>query len=103
MNITRLTHFSSNLFVFLLGFLFGNLFPTFFSNFLGKIGTPLFLLVALDSFNFFYYSIAKAGGGLSPVSSGGLASSLQRVLDLQNFFKIGFLFGLFVDAFKVGS
>jgi hypothetical protein len=117
-----LSSLSSNLFILLLGFLFGNLFPTFFGEFLGKIFTPLFLLIALDSFNYFYYSknienrkTQLANETLKDFGSKSFSSwihsnprSPQQLFkksskSLQNSLKIGFLFGLFVDAFKVGS
>jgi hypothetical protein len=122
---------SFHLFILLLGFVLGNLFPTFFGDFLGKVGTPLFLFLALDFFNYFYYvGRTAATGGSSPVSNSskstnevgsilktasqtssprsGLVSSLRVQLRSSfstraNSLKIGFLFGLFVDAFKVGS
>jgi len=96
---------SSNLFILLLGFVFGNLFPTFFGEFLGKIFTPLFLLISLESFNYFYYS--KKSGltfWIGKENSVILSSRKnKRSRSVQNSLKIGFLFGLFVDAFKVGS
>ena len=122
---------SFHLFILLLGFVLGNLFPTFFGDFLGKVGTPLFLFLALDFFNYFYYvGRIAATGASSPVSDSskstneldrilktasqtstprsGLVSSLRVQLRSSfstraNSLKIGFLFGLFVDAFKVGS
>ena len=119
--------FSSNLFVLLLGFVFGNLFPTFFGEFLGKVATPIFILIALDSFHFFYYSKKRTSLRLNAKSfdreskfdrrnpMNGLPVSLRKRIGalqgrarlwpnpLSNSLKIGFLFGLFVDAFKVGS
>ena len=47
---------SFHLFILLFGFVLGNLFPTFFGDFLGKVGTPVFLFLALDFFNYFYYT-----------------------------------------------
>ena len=84
---------SSNIFILLLGFVFGNLFPTFFGEFLGKVATPLFIFVLLDSFNYFYYSRRSEKKRIQK----------KPIRSLQNSLKIGFLFGLFVDAFKVGS
>ena len=150
--------FSLHLFILLLGFVLGNLFPTFFGDFLGKVGTPVFLFVALDFFNYFYYtdpfrakrdrrsvqgpvrarssvwSEAKGPGYIFSKTKGtpNGASTLSVLLTEQtgaklpdppgvmllptswwwgrssfstraNSLKIGFLFGLFVDAFKVGS
>lgn len=84
---------SSNIFILLLGFVFGNLFPTFFGEFLGKVATPIFIFILLDSFNYFYYSLRSEKG----------INKKKSTRSLQNSLKIGFLFGLFVDAFKVGS
>ena len=108
--------FSFHLFILLFGFVIGNLFPTFFGDFLGKVGTPLFLFLALDFFNYFYYSHQRrfkfrqkvptnsqrrAGGRLTLKNS--LPRAVYSFSARANSFKIGFLFGLFVDAFKVGS
>ena len=130
--------FSFHLFILLFGFVIGNLFPTFFGDFLGKVGTPLFLFLALDFFNYFYYSnqrrwkIEKTKICETPQTSPGENGEKKRILVTlnkqsrrskqnsftkkmkqasflysfsarANSFKIGFLFGLFVDAFKVGS
>ena len=145
--------FSFHLFILLFGFVLGNLFPTFFGDFLGKVGTPLFLFLALDFFNYFYYSTQKqfkidkiqtsdnreaflvektvpskkTQGIMKKVSTffngnvftkktkqtvpftsrkiriGVKNSFLYSFSARANSFKIGFLFGLFVDAFKVGS
>jgi hypothetical protein len=137
---------SFHLFILLLGFVLGNLFPTFFGDFLGKVGTPLFLFLALDFFNYFYYTNAfsktlnlnrgkeptplartreTGKGTFSPSSRTALPlvgspeldnrTKVPGVLGVRwaripssipsraNSLKIGFLFGLFVDAFKVGS
>jgi hypothetical protein len=130
--------FSFHLFILLFGFVIGNLFPTFFGDFLGKVGTPLFLFLSLDFFNYFYYSnqrrwkIGKTKMSENPQASPTENRGDQRMLSplkrgaksfkrnsftkkskqspflysfsaRANSFKIGFLFGLFVDAFKVGS
>ena len=165
--------FSFHLFILLFGFVLGNLFPTFFGDFLGKVGTPLFLFLALDFFIYFYYShqkrwkirtlqsfensqtppvekeptslavgekVLKATNSASSLFSRngrqkkmkqgssqsrfwfwrlpflsaskvdshrirfeGENSFLSSFSARANSFKIGFLFGLFVDAFKVGS
>ena len=138
---------SFHLFILLLGFVFGNLFPTFFGDFLGKVGTPLFLFLALDFFNYFYYTNAfsktvqlnrrrgstDAENGMKQTRSKIQSSESEPTLrttraqwartskawscdfgsisfipkssfsSRANSLKIGFLFGLFVDAFKVGS
>ena len=117
---------SFHLFILLLGFVLGNLFPTFFGDFLGKVGTPLFLFLALDFFNYFYYTnpFSKTSREEEPLKaaresgpefrfnrrsswlnvSGNKKRSFTSSLPSQaNSLKIGFLFGLFVDAFKVGS
>jgi Protein of unknown function (DUF565) len=136
-DIFKFSSFSSNLFILLLGFVFGNLFPTFCGEFLGK--AYILILISLESFNYFYYS---PGHKRSPNVSQSLMSAMvildasrearqqakgtratlpqnpstdknifkisrffyqKSLKGLQNSFKLGFLFGLFVDAFKVGS
>lgn len=124
-------NFTLNLFILLLGFLFGNLFPTFCGEFLGK--AYIFILIFFESFNYFYYvgffpreagnfeknnkttakrpltlSIAKYMHAATVFFSTALGRKLSREGGIQrrtfaNSLKIGFLFGLFVDAFKVGS
>ena len=127
---------SFHLFILLLGFVLGNLFPTFFGDFLGKVGTPLFLFLALDFFNYFYYTNAfsninrqtdenqrqrsqlntnlRRGLRSNRLKSNQRGSWLNEIRRKKeslsssfssraNSLKIGFLFGLFVDAFKVGS
>jgi hypothetical protein len=125
---------SFHLFILLLGFVLGNLFPTFFGDFLGKVGTPVFLFLALDFFNYFYYTSARLTrrpDSVEPMNVSNLDPSdpslkrrnkvgktfsknwnftsknpikMQSSFSTQaNSLKIGFLFGLFVDAFKVGS
>ena len=127
--------FSFHLFILLFGFVIGNLFPTFFGDFLGKVGTPLFLFLALDFFNYFYYTQPVSRVASNEVGSSPLRGPMKRAQNSEqasnlkfqqtprrgvrrlkrqtsflssfsaqaNSFKIGFLFGLFVDAFKVGS
>jgi hypothetical protein len=107
-NIFTLHSLSSNLFILLLGFVSGNLFPTFCGEFLGK--AYILILISLESFNFFYYSHRK---GVSPrsqiqsrekIRAPKAKSPPAKFYELcPNSLKIGFLFGLFVDAFKVGS
>jgi hypothetical protein len=98
---------SFHLFILLLGFVLGNLFPTFFGDFLGKVGTPLFLFLALDFFNYFYYTNAVSKtlnfSRESKRTGANNISSPSSFSSRANSLKIGFLFGLFVDAFKVGS
>jgi hypothetical protein len=53
-DIFTLNSLSSNLFILLLGFVSGNLFPTFCGEYLGK--AYIFILISLESFNYFYYS-----------------------------------------------
>jgi hypothetical protein len=66
----------------------GNLFPTVFG---GK--GYVFVLILLESFNYFYYTNRRLRH----------SQFKKSTRSLQNSIKIGFLFGLFVDAFKVGS
>ena len=98
-------------FIFLFGFFVGNLFPTFFGHVVGSV-TSFFLLLILEGFNFInikgealsstrMFSIKYIN---SKLNEGGLPLSFDKViLSVFNSLKIGILFGLFVDAFKVGS
>lgn len=117
------TGFAGQVFILLLGFVFGNLFPTFCGEFLGK--AYILILISLESFNYFYYSATSrvsrnvpiqyrktalrartffAFPGFAGISIGQI-TLLPKSLSISwaNCLKLGFLFGLFVDAFKVGS
>jgi hypothetical protein len=125
-------------FIFLLSFVSGNLFPTFFSTFTGSF-TSFFLILLIESFNLLRFAPFKPHirirsctqplatkqwrsskpkiwtGNSEPLARSGslqLCGAQTRIseLGLCKFpyseirrAKIGFLFGLFVDAFKVGS
>ena len=113
-------------FIFLFGFFVGNLFPTFFGHIVGSI-TSFFLLLILEGFNFIG---ARSSGGQASGWQGGSRwlrpavriAGIRRaaispplpsfsktapyplvLVSIFNSLKIGILFGLFVDAFKVGS
>lgn len=113
-------------FLFLFGFVSGNLFPTFFGDF-----SSFLLLVLLESFNFLVstdsvfqpfrllpkysrntlntatFSASFTDSKLPKLSSENISKFFEKVFMKRNnpfhSIKIGFLFGLFVDAFKVGS
>ena len=105
-------------FLFLFGFVLGNLFPSFFSDFLGS-WSSLFLICFLEFIHSlvakprpFLLSKAASTAKRSKLSTDGFAvlglssgwtASKVSFARLINSVKIGFLFGLFVDAFKVGS
>jgi hypothetical protein len=84
------TSFSIGLFSIFFGFIFGNIFGTFLyflRHYILWDGLLIFLLLfCFELFNYLYYRKKKL-------------SFLKNL----NFFKIGLLFGFFVDAFKVGS
>ena len=57
------------------------------------------LVVAnIESFNRFYYAFLNNNKDNSVNKS-----SIFTILDILNFFKIGIIYGLIVDAFKLGS
>ena len=61
------------------------------------VGASL-VIANIESFNNFYYSVITKNSNLLVKRS-----YLVVLLDLLNFFKIGILYGLIVDAFKLGS
>ena len=107
---------------FYLGFILGNLFGTFLTFFRNQIfwdGILLMTIILLFEFlNFiiykkkgplgtFYWSAPKKTGlrGEDPPPRGKPSSKFQNkklFIILKNL-QIGLLFGLFIDAFKVGS
>ena len=107
---------------FYLGFILGNLFGTFLTFFRNQIlwdGILLMTIILLFEFlNFiiykkksplgpFYWSAPKKTGlrGEEPPPRGNPSSKFQNkklFIILKNL-QIGLLFGLFIDAFKVGS
>ena len=97
--------FGITIFFLFIGFLSGNLFGTilngirYYMNWDGYIG--IILLFLIESINFiFYHNKNRKFFYFFRFSVKIPKSNLLRSL---NFFKIGFMFGLFIDAFKVGS
>ena len=109
--------FGITIFFLFIGFLSGNLFGTilngirYYMNWDGYIG--IILLFLIESINFIFYHNKNRKFSYffrfperskkkrqRSVKKEKTKSNLLRSL---NFFKIGFMFGLFIDAFKVGS
>ena len=125
--LTLQNTFSLALFFLFIGFLCGNLFGTFLDTLRlyffwnGLVG--LFLLLFIETINFLVYGffLSKRVGSLGFLQYRARAtrakkSFLQKrirfykiykkVIHIEriiNAFKIGLLFGFFVDSFKVGS
>ena len=88
-----------NLISFFSGFLTSSIIDTSLGEFSEWAIVGASLVVAnIESFNSFYYSfISKNRNALIN------KSYIFLLLDIVNFFKIGFIYGLIVDAFKLGS
>nr|AIY30161.1 hypothetical protein LOBIN_cp020 [Lobosphaera incisa] len=97
--------FGITIFFLFIGFLSGNLFGTilngirYYINWDGFIG--IILLFLIESINFIFYHNKNRKFFFFFRSSFKIPKS--NLLRSLNFFKIGFMFGLFIDAFKVGS
>jgi hypothetical protein len=88
-----------NLISFLGGFLTSSIIDTSLGEFSewAIVGSSL-VVANIESFNKFYYSIISNNPNTLIKQS-----SMSRLLGLLNFFKIGIIYGLIVDAFKLGS
>ncbi len=88
-----------NLISFLGGFLTSSIIDTSLGEYneWAIVGSSL-VVANIESFNNFYYSLIARNNNIL-VSR----SYLVVLLDLTNFFKIGLVYGLIVDAFKLGS
>jgi len=88
-----------NLISFFAGFLASSIIDTSLGEFSEWAIVGASLVVAnVESFNNFYYSI------ISKNRSAVLNKSyMLTLLDSLNYFKIGLVYGLIVDAFKLGS
>ena len=88
-----------NLISFFAGFLASSIIDTSLGEFSEWAIVGASLVVAnVESFNTFYYSI------ISKNRSAVLNKSyMLTLLDSLNYFKIGLVYGLIVDAFKLGS
>jgi len=86
-----------NLICFFGGFLASSIIDTSLGEFSewAVVGSSI-LVATIEGFNTFYFYY-KTHGDLTK------KSSLRTLLDFLNFFKIGILYGLIVDAFKLGS
>jgi hypothetical protein len=84
-----------NLISFFGGFFTSSLIDTSLGEFSewAVVGSSL-LVATIESFNSLYYASYQT---LKPTTSVGL------VFNFLNFFKIGIIYGLIVDAFKLGS
>ena len=97
--------FGITIFFLFIGFLSGNLFGTilngirYYMNWDGYIG--LILLFFIESINFIFYH--NKNRKFFFFFRFSVKISKNNLLRSLNFFKIGFMFGLFIDAFKVGS
>ena len=88
-----------NLISFFGGFLISSIIDTSLGEFneWAIVGGAI-VVANIESFNNFYYSLTARNRNLS-ISR----SSFITVLNSLNFFKIGIIYGLIVDAFKLGS
>lgn len=88
-----------NLISFLSGFLTSSIIDTSLGEFSEWAIVGASLVVAnIESFNNFYYSLINRN------KNAFINRTYMLVLlDILNFFKIGIIYGLIVDAFKLGS
>lgn len=88
-----------NLIGFFSGFLTSSIIDTSLGEFSEWAIVGASLVVAnIESFNNFYYSVGSKNRNILINSS-----YIFILLDILNFFKIGIVYGLIVDAFKLGS
>ena len=88
-----------NFISFLNGFLISSVIDTSLGEFSEwAIVGASFIVANIESFNNFYYSLLKKYRNISIKES-----YVFMLFDLLNFFKIGLIYGLIVDAFKLGS
>ena len=88
-----------NLISFFGGFLVSSIIDTSLGEFSewAIVGSAL-VVANIESFNnFYYYLISKDRGALIK------KPNILLLADILNFFKIGLIYGLIVDAFKLGS
>ena len=88
-----------NLISFLSGFLTSSIIDTSLGEFSewAIVGTAL-VVANIESFNNFYYSSVSKNRNTIVNKS-----YIFVLLDILNYFKIGIIYGLIVDAFKLGS
>ena len=88
-----------NLNSFIGGFLISSIVDTSLGEFSEWAIVGAALVVAnIESFNNFYYSFT-----IKNRTTMIRRSSITTLLDILNYFKIGLIYGLIVDAFKLGS
>lgn len=88
-----------NLVSFFSGFLTSSIIDTSLGEFSEWAIVGASLVVAnIESFNNFYYSLSSKNRNMLINRS-----YIFVLLDILNFFKIGIVYGLIVDAFKLGS
>ena len=88
-----------NLISFLSGFLTSSIIDTSLGEFSEWAIVGAALVVAIiESFNNFYYSSVSKNRNIIIIKS-----YIFILLDILNYFKIGIIYGLIVDAFKLGS
>lgn len=88
-----------NLISFLSGFLTSSIIDTSLGEFSEWAIVGAALVVAnIESFNNFYYSSVSKNRNIIIMKS-----YIFILLDILNYFKIGIIYGLIVDAFKLGS
>lgn len=97
-------YFSLGIFFLFLGFLLGNIFGTFlniFRNYLIWDGLIVFFIIFFcEIVNYHIYTKKKK---LSHIFTWPFKFPVAIFWKFLNYFKIGILFGFFIDAFKVGS
>ncbi len=88
-----------NIISFLGGFLTSSIIDTSLGEFSEwAIVGASFVVANIESFNNFYYSAITKNTNIFI-----RRTYISVLLDLLNYFKIGILYGLIVDAFKLGS
>nr|YP_001019166.1 hypothetical chloroplast RF20 [Chlorokybus atmophyticus]ABM87970.1 hypothetical chloroplast RF20 [Chlorokybus atmophyticus]WKT05658.1 hypothetical chloroplast RF20 [Chlorokybus atmophyticus] len=99
-------HFSLAIFCLLMGFFMA----TFFATILGfpknwNVLNATFLVILIEVTGFFLYG--KTSATFNLYTNKNLHSNKKKNINLWvaniNYLKIGLIFGLFVDAFKLGS
>ena len=88
-----------NLVSFFSGFLTSSIIDTSLGEFseLAIVGASM-VVANIEAFNNFYYSLISRNRNALITKS-----YVFVMLDILNFFKIGIIYGLIVDAFKLGS
>mgnify|MGYP001211691222 CR=1 FL=1 len=87
------------LIIFFAGFLFSNILDTTVAEFKEwVILSAAFIIASLEIISKNYYSVA-----IQTLTAEKKSSSMLKLLSLFNYLKIGIIYGLIVDAFKLGS